>query len=144
MERMIADKALSGTHGEVWIDGEKFAEAYGLQAKIDILKEKVPMCGSKNGNGQKYMGWEGKGTIRMTKVNSRLMKKCADMLKNGRMIPMTIVSKLADPAANGSERVALYNCLFDDIPIADWEANKIIQEERPFTFDDFELIDRIS
>ncbi|MBP0725535.1 phage tail tube protein [Bacillus sp. RG28] len=144
MEKMIADKAISGTFGEVWIDGEKFAEATGLQAKIDILKEDVPICGAKNGKGKKQMGWEGKGSIELTKVNSRLLKKQVEALQSGKSLVVTIVSKLADPASNGAERIALKNVTFDDISLADWSANKIITEQKPFTFDDFELLDLIS
>lgn len=137
------NKVVSGTHGEAWLDSERYAETYGLQAKIDLLKEKVPTCGSRNGEGEKYMGWEGKGTIRFNKINSRLLKKQVTMLKNGKMEPMTIISKLADPASAGHERIALYGVLFDDITLADWEAKKLIQEEKPFTFNDFELLDEI-
>lgn len=137
------NKAISGTHGEAWLDGEKFSEVYGLQAKIDLLKEKVPVCGSRNGEGNKYMGWEGKGTLRFNKINSRLLKQQVTMLKNGTMEPMTIISKLADPASNGHERIAIYGVLFDDLTLADWESKKLVQEEKPFTFDDFELLDEI-
>jgi Phage tail tube protein len=143
MEKMIPERAISGTHGEIWIDGEKFAEAYGLQAKADFIKEKVPMCGVPSGQGQKYMGWEGKGTLRITKVNSRLTRKVAEQVKRGVLEPMTIVSKLADPAAFGAERVVLTGCTFDDLTLADWESGKIVQEEKPFTFTDFDFIDYI-
>ncbi|MCM3730071.1 phage tail tube protein [Fictibacillus nanhaiensis] len=139
-----AEQAISGTHGEAWINGEKFAEIFGLQAKIDILKEDVPMCGVNSGRGKKQMGWEGKGTVRFNKINSKLLKQQLDALRQGKELVVTIVSKVADPAAMGAERISIPNCTFDDITLADWESNKIIQEEKPFTFSEMPtLIDSI-
>jgi hypothetical protein len=138
------EHAISGTHGEAWIDGEKFAEVYGLQAKMNKIKEPVPMCGTNNGTGQKLMGWEGTGSIRFTKINSKLLKKELALLKQGKELAVTIVSKLADPAAMGAERISISGCTFDDITLADWEAKQILQEEKPFTFSEFpQLIDTI-
>jgi hypothetical protein len=138
------EQAISGTHGEAWIDGEKFAEVFGLQAKIDLLKEDVPMCGTNSGKGKKVMGWEGKGTVRFTKINSKILKKQLDALRQGKEFVVTIVSKLADPSAAGAERVSIPDCTFDDITLVDWEANKVISEEKPFTFSEMpQLIDQI-
>jgi hypothetical protein len=136
--------AISGTHGQAWIDGELFAEIHGLQAKVNILKEDVPMCGTNNGTGKKMMGWEGTGSLRFTKINSKLLKKQLELLKQSKELSFTIVSKLADPSNYGSERVVIRNCTFDDVTIADWEAKTIIQEEKPFTFNVLpELLDGI-
>lgn len=137
-------EVISGTFGEAWIDGEKFAEVYGLQAKIAINKEDVPMCGTNNGTGKKMMGWDGTGSIRFNKINSSLLKKQLDALKEGKELVVDIISKLADPSSAGAERAYIPNCTFDDITIADWEAKKILQTEMPFTFNDMpELLDAI-
>lgn len=139
------NKAISGTYGEAWIDGEKFAEVFGLQAKMNKLKEDVPMCGVPNGVGKKLMGWEGTGSIRFHKINSRLLKKELDMLKQGKELVVTLVSKLADPSAYGAERIAISGVTFDDITLADWEANSVGQVEKPFTFSELpELLDIIA
>lgn len=139
-----ADQRISGTFGECWIDGEKWAEVYGLQIKINLLKEDVPICGRRNGKGKKTMGWEGTGSIRFTKVNSRILKKQLDALKEGKPFVAEIISKLADPASMGAERIAVSGVQFDDITLADWEANKIITEEKPFTWDSYDLLDYIA
>lgn len=138
------EDVISGTFGEAWLDGEKFAEIYGLQAKINIKKEDVPMCGTNNGTGKKMMGWDGAGSIRFNKVNTTLLKRQLEALRNGKELVLDLISKLADPASTGAERVLIPNCTFDDITLADWESNKIIQTEQPFTFSDLpELLDEI-
>jgi hypothetical protein len=139
------EQVISGTYGEAWIDGEKFAEIYGLQAKVNINKEDVPMCGTNNGTGKKMMGWQGTGSLRFNKVTSSLLKKQLDALRSGKELVVDIISKVADPAALGAERVYIPNCTFDDITLADWESNKILQVEMPFTFSELpELLDEIS
>jgi hypothetical protein len=138
------EQAISGTYGEVWIDGEKFAEVYGLQAKMNKIKEDVPMCGTPSGTGKKMMGWEGTGSIRFTKINSKLLKKELELMKQGKEMVCTIVSKLADPAAMGAERVSISGVTFDDITLADWESKTIGNVEKPFTFSEMpELLDAI-
>ena len=40
-----AKRVMSGTHGEIWLDGEQVAECYKFQAKVTLNKEDVPQCG---------------------------------------------------------------------------------------------------
>jgi hypothetical protein len=139
---MDAKRVINGTYGEAWIDGEKLGEVYGLQAKIDLKKEDVPICG-KLGTSKKVTGWDGKGSLKLHKVSSRMAIKMQDMLKRGIVIPWTIISKLKDPDSYGAERVAIKNVIPDDLTLADWEASKNGTIESPFTFDDYDFIDVI-
>ena len=40
-----ANRVMSGTWGELWLDGEKFADVYKFQAKRTANKEKIALCG---------------------------------------------------------------------------------------------------
>lgn len=140
---MLAKDILNGTYGEVWMDSDKISECFGLQAKIDLTKEEVMICG-KLGKSEKVTGWEGKGSIKLNKVNTRMGIKLSDMIKKGIEVKVTIISKLADPASAGAERVALKGVLFDDLTLIDWEAKKNGTVDSPFTFDDYEYIDLIT
>ncbi|UWG96399.1 phage tail tube protein [Dehalobacter sp. DCM] len=137
------ERIMNGTHGEVWLDDEKVAECSGLQAKINLSKSDVQICG-RMAKGYKVTGWEGRGSLKLHKVSSRMINKVAMDIKAGRGTVCTIVSKLADPDAYGSERVALKNVMFDEVALADWEAGKNSEETVPFTFSDFDLLDVIS
>jgi hypothetical protein len=143
---MNVNRAISGTYGEVWIDGIKMAEVYGLDAQIEINKADVPMCGYRNGTAQKMAGWTGTGSLRFNKVSSTFLKKQLNSLKEGRQLVCTIISKLADPSVSeyGHERVELKNVTFDSVQLAGWEAGNIVQMEQPFTFDDFNMLDAIN
>ena len=142
---MALDKAsriMSGTFGEAWIDGEQLAECYGLQAKMNANKEKVAQCGTMV-QDHKIKSVEGRGSIRLYKASSRMIKLVGEKMKKGQDVRCTIISKLADPDAWGAERVVLKNVSFDDITLADSEADTFGKTEHPFTFTDYELLDAV-
>jgi hypothetical protein len=140
---MDAKRVINGTWGKIWLDGDILADCYGLQAKADIKKEDVPICG-KLGTSKKMVSWEGKGSLKFNKVRSIMAIKIQNMLKNGQEVVCTVVSELDDPDAYGAERVAINNVSFDDLTLADFENAKNGQVEAPFTFDDFDYLDLIN
>ena len=70
-----AKRVISGTWGEVWIDGELVAECTACQAKYTYNKETVPMCGQM-ANDKKVVSVDGTGSITLNKVYSRMQEKC--------------------------------------------------------------------
>lgn len=143
MMAFSAERIINGTFGEVWLDGDKVSEAYGLNAKIDFDKEDVSICG-KMGTDTKTLGYKGKGTIKLYKTSSRMALKISDDIKNGINPRFQILSALKDPAAYGAERILIKDACFDDLTLADWEAKKRGEIEAPFTFTDWELLDTIA
>ena len=143
---VTSDRVLNGSYGQLWLDGVLMAEVYGLDAQIEVLKSEVPMCGTSSGVGKKFTGWNGTGSLRFNKVSSTFTKKQAEAVKNGSPLVSTIISKLADPsvARYGHERVELRGVQFDTISLAQWEAGQLVQQEVPFTFEDFVFLSEIS
>lgn len=139
---MDAKRIINGTWGEVWLDGEFVGECYGLQAKVNFTKEDVSQCGQM-GLDKKIMGYEGTGSLKLFKVNTRLGKKMADNAREGRDVRCEIISKLADPDSYGKERIAIRGVSFDDLTLADWEAKTAGKIEAPFHFVDYEYYDAI-
>ena len=137
-----AKRVMSGTFGEVWLDSEYVSEVYGLQAKVALNKEKVNLC-RQMAEDSKVMGVKMTGSLKMHKINSRMAIKIGESIKAGKDPRFTIISKLDDPDAYGAERVALYNVSFDDLTLADWEAAKNGTIEAPFTFTNFEYLDKV-
>lgn len=137
-----AKRVISGTWGSVWLDGDHVAECYGLQAKVKFNKEPVPICG-RMANDQKVTSIECTGSMRLHKVSSRMAKAIGDYIKDGRDIRFTVISKLNDPDAYGAERVVLSNVSFDDLTLMDWEAKSVGKVECPFTFTDYDFLDKI-
>ncbi len=135
-----ASRVMSGTWGELWLDGEKVADVYKFQAKRTANKEKIPQCGQMAVD-TKTMSTEGTGSIGIYKTTSFMNRKVGDYLEKGQDPRFTLIGKLADPDAYGAERVAIYNVSFDDETVADWEANAIGKIECPFTWTKREFLD---
>lgn len=137
-----ANRVMSGTWGELWLDGEVVADVYKFQAKRAANKEKIPRCGQM-AIDTKTMSTEGTGSIGIYKTTSFMSIKVGDALERGQDPRFTLIGKLADPDAYGAERVAIYNVSFDDETVSDWEAGTIGKIECPFTWTKREFLDRV-
>lgn len=137
-----AKRVISGTWGEVWLDGDKVGECYGLQAKVSFDKEDIPLCGQM-ATDKKITSVSCTGSLRLYKVYSRMAQTIGEYIRNGKDVRFTIISKLSDPDAYGAERVVLRYVSFDDLTLADWEAKNVGKVEAPFTFTDYEYLDMI-
>ncbi|MCL6625520.1 MAG: phage tail tube protein [Alicyclobacillus shizuokensis] len=135
-------RIFNGTFGELWLDGDKVSECFGLNAKVEKEKEDVPVCG-KLGIDSKTLGYKGKGSVKLYKVNSRMILKISAAIKAGEELRFQLLSALKDPAAFGAERILIKDADFDDLTLADWEAKKKGEIEAPFTFTDWEPLDTI-
>lgn len=136
-----AKRVISGTYGEVWVDGEKIAECTACQAKVAKNKQTVNLCGQFM-DDTKVTSGSGTGSLTLYKVDSGFIQRQRE-LQNGVDVRCTIISKLRDPDSFGAERVALYNVSFDDLTLADWQAATMGTVTAPFTFSRYELLDTI-
>ena len=142
-EAMIpANRLMSGTWGQVWVDNELWADLSAAQAKISYNKSAVNICGAM-AEDSKVTSVKGTGSITVAKVYTRNINR-ADSLMEGHDVRATIVMKLADPDAYGAERIALYNVSFDDETLADFRAGNPVKVSYPFTFTGWDYLDTIS
>jgi len=139
---MTGNRIISGTFGEVWLDGELVGECFGMQAKISMTKEAVNLC-RQMAEDSKIVAIKCTGSLKLHKVNSRMAIAIADKVKKGIDPRFIIISKLNDPDAYGAERITIKNISFDDLTLADWEAAKKGSIEAPFTFTDYDFLDKI-
>lgn len=137
-----AKRVISGTWGQAWLDGELVGETYGMQAKISYNKEEISLCGQM-GVDSKVKSFKGTGSLRLHKVSSRMARAIGGKIRDGEDVRFTLISKLRDPDSYGCERVVIKNVSFDDLTLADWEANAVGKTECPFTFTDYEYQDEI-
>ena len=141
-KNITANKTINGTFGTVWVNGQKWAEIKSFEAKVAAQYESVSLAGQL-GNSRKYMGYEGSGSMTMTKVFSRGAALLADAFKSGNMPDVKIISKVADPASFGAERISITDVTFDEFTLMKFELKAITEEELPFQFGDYEPIDLI-
>ena len=137
-----AKRVINGTWGQVWLDGEEIAEIKSFQAKDEYQKEEVSQCG-KMSKGYKITEVDGKGSMSFHKVNSRMATKIGKQVREGKTPTFTLISKLADPDAYGHERIVYTGVVFDDLTLADFEAKTLGSVETPFTYEDYDFLDKI-
>lgn len=136
------ERVVSGTFGEVWLDGTYLPQATSLEAKASLEKTEVNQCRTL-GKGYKITGLDGKGTLKMNKIDSTFLNLLSEDTQNYTSTSHTLISKLDDPDAFGAERVQINDVVFDEITLADWELKKLGEESIGFTFTSWELLDTI-
>jgi hypothetical protein len=140
MKGMKAQQVMNGTEGEVWIDGDYMAQATEFKATVTIEKTAVNIVKTRF-KQYKQTGYDGKGSLKMNKVSSYMLEKLSDNMKAGKQTSCTLVSKLSDPDAIGTERLVIKDAVFDSLTLADWTAKKLGEESYAFTFTDWEILD---
>lgn len=135
-------RVLNGTYGEVWLDGTYLPQATALEATASFEKTEVNQTRIL-GKGYKITGFEGKGTLKMNKIDSTFINLLTDELQSHSQEEHTLISKVDDPDAFGQERIKLTGVVFDDLKLADWELKKLGEESIPFTFTGWESLDVI-
>ena len=135
----------NGSFGEILVDNTQIAECYKGQAKVELVKEEVKRCGTLS-VGSKMVGYKGTGSLTLYKTTTRFQKLVSDCIEQGKEFTCTILFKLKDPDGFGEsgEEVTLYNVTFDDLTLFDFEAQKPIETEHPFTFDSYKYSSEIA
>ena len=93
MNNYTAAQVISGTFGQMWLNGDLMAETIALQAKVTLKKATIVMCGTLV-DGQKVTGMELKGTLKMHKVSSYMITALSDSIRHGKTPEFTIVSNV--------------------------------------------------
>lgn len=143
MAKLRSNKQINGTFGSVWVNNEKWLDVDSFEAKVTVNYEDVNMA-EDLATHKKMTGWAGEGTMTVKKVYSRGAALLANAVKSGALPDISIVGKLADPDAFGSERVALNEVTFNEFMLMKFEQKALGTEELPFNFADYDPIDLIT
>ncbi|MCT4593182.1 MAG: phage tail tube protein [Anaeromicrobium sp.] len=129
-----ASRTIHGSRGKILIDGEWQTNLTDCTADVELDKKEVNVLGDtwvryKQGN------YKGTGSIRGYKVTSKMIQQGFERFE--------VITALEDPEAYGHERIRLKNCMADKIQLVNLKANELVEEETPFTFEGYELVDKI-
>ncbi len=132
MANLSANRVLSGSFAEIWVDGSRIAEASAIQLTVKLLRSEVQMGMDVD---SKITGWKGEGQLRLRQVFSRFY----DIVENagmGRDVRVTITTALKDPdSMNGEEeRYSVDNVALDSLPLVNYAAGKVNEQVIPFRF----------
>ncbi|HEY4390345.1 phage tail tube protein [Paenibacillus motobuensis] len=139
--------AVSGKQGKAFviIEGrnEELFYAKTIEATIEKNKVDVPVLGKTN-TPQRSAGWKGSGTLTIYYVSSVFRQLMRDYIRTGKdfWFDLQIVNEQPGSSA-GKQTVILKNCNLDSVIAAKLDATSddMLDEELPFTFEDYDILD---
>lgn len=144
MGKIKGNKTLSGTWGELWVDGERIAEFSKVSLKVTANREDVQIDLDVD---SKMTGLKGEGSYTVKKVFTRA-KGILENWKKGMDVRADIIAALKDPdAVDGQvERWSCGNVWHNELPVVNWEKGGIIEEEMTigFTPSDMQNLDAVA
>lgn len=142
--------AISGKQGKAYvvIDGrnEELFYAKTVEATIEKNKVDVPVLGKTN-TPQRSAGWKGSGTLTIYYVSSMFRQLMRKYIQTGTdfWFDLQIVNDQPGSSA-GKQTVILKNCNLDSVIAAKFDATSddMLDEEMPFTFEDYDILESFS
>ncbi len=132
-------KAFATINGDV----EELFYAKSLESTIEINKVDVPVLGRTN-TPSVPSGWTGSGTLTIYYVTSTFRQLVRDYVKKGTPFYFDLQVVNEDPASDiGKQTALLKDCSIDSIIAAKFDntTDDKMDEEIPFTFNDYDLLD---
>jgi len=138
-----ANRVLTGSAGNVWLNGRLLSQIKSVELKITGSFEDVSFVGS-YATESVYTGWTGEGTLTMQKIDSTVLDLMADAYSSGAMPEIKIITKVTDKSTGQSERAAVSNVVVTEFLLAKFENKTLLEEELPLKFSKYEVLETIS
>jgi hypothetical protein len=142
MDSFNPNRVLHSNQGNMWFNGQRLSTLQSVEAKVTGDFEEVNNCGDP-ATYRIYNGYSGEGTFTMLKIDSEVLKLMADAFQTGEMPTMTIITALEQKGTNKVERIAYRDVTIDEMYLAKFEKKSKIEEEVPFKFGHFEVLETI-
>lgn len=132
MAVLSANRVLSGSFAEIWVDGSRIAEASGIQLTVQLIRSDVQIGMDVD---SKIIGWRGEGQLRLRQVFSRFFD-VIESAGSGKDVRVTITTALKDPdSVNGEEeRYSVDNVALETLPLVNYAVGKVNEQVIPFRF----------
>ncbi|AJD26601.1 phage tail tube protein [Clostridium botulinum] len=129
-----ASRTIHGSKGKILVDGEWQTNLTECTAEVELDKKELNLLGD-DWTRYKQGSKKGTGSISGYKVSSKMIQQGFKRFET--------ISSLEDPEAYGFERIRLMNCMADKLNLINLKANELVEEETPFTYEGYELLDPI-
>lgn len=145
---MHTENAVSGKEGTLYLTinglSLEYAEITKFDAKIEYTKADVKRVGARM-DGSKIVGAKGTGSMTVYYHRPEMRAMALEYLRTGKspMFDAMVVNDDVTSAA-GKQTTIIKNIVPDSATIAllDGEADDVLKEEIPFTYDDFDFLNQ--
>lgn len=146
-------KTINGSYGELFevtvgVDPdpdtlEFLANIQSFEARATVERKEVMRSGTRR-TGYKRGAISGEGTMRGFKVTSKFASRFSDEFDESiAQQTFTFESRLEDPESLGPEVARFFGVQIWEMPLG-WSVGDLIEEDVPFTFDDYEIVTAIT
>jgi Phage tail tube protein len=130
-----------GTDCELYMEGKWLTNVTSVEAAVEVNQSELNLCGHW-WTQYRNMGLAGSGTVNGVFVNTELIEKIG-IIQNGKEFRTELVIKNYNPDIDKTYRVRLKNVVFTSIPLGNFSAGEIAEQEFPFTFGGYEILDKV-
>lgn len=130
-----------GTDAEIFMEGKWLTNITAVEASVEINQAELNLLGHW-WTFYRNMGLAGSGSLNGVFVNTELIEKIGS-IQSGKEFRTEIVIKNTNPDAGKTFRVRLKNVVFTTIPLGNFSAGEIAEQEFSFTFSGYELLDKV-
>ena len=132
MTTIQANRMLSGSFAQLWIDGDPVAEAEQIQLTIQFQRTDVQIGMDID---SKITGFRGEGQLKLRQVFSRFFE-IVEQAKAGSDLRITITTALKDPDSFGGqeERYSVADVALTELPLVNYATGKINEQVIKFRF----------
>ena len=127
----VRNRVIRGSFGGVWLNNEKIYEVKSAEAKVSLNYEELHPNGE-FGTARRYMGYDISGTVVLHKCGSRIARLYATGPRTGQLPEVKLDFAVKDPDLAGAQRAVLDGVTFDEVMLAQFENNTVIEESVPF------------
>lgn len=138
-----ANRILKGNSGNVWFNGQLLSNVKKIEAKVKGEFDDINFCGD-NATYSIYNGWSGEGTLTLQKIDSTVWEMVANAYKSGVMPDIKIITSVKDNSTGQAERASITDITFTEFSLVNFEAKKLLEEEFPFKFSNYEVLESIA
>ena len=142
MAEFNPNHVMHGNGGMAWWNGKKLTTLQSVEAKATGDFEDVNVCNDAS-TYRIYNGYSGEGTLVWLKIDSDVLAELAEAFQTGVMPEITIITAHAQKGTNKVERIAFYGVTVDEIMLAKFEKKAKTEQEVPFKFAKFEVLETI-
>jgi len=130
-----------GTDAEIFMEGKWLTNVTAVEASVEINQAELNLLGH-FWTYYRNMGLAGSGSLTGVFVNTQLIEKIGS-IQAGKEFRTELVIKNTNPDAGKTFRVRLKNVVFTTIPLGNFSAGEIAEQEFSFTFSGYEILDKV-
>lgn len=140
-QQLAPQSVFRGTDAEIYLEGKWLSNVSAVEASVEVNQSEINLLGQW-WTVYRNMGLAGSGSLQGVFISTELIEKVSS-IQMGQEFRTELVVKNTNPDTGKTYRVRLKNVVFSTIPLANFSAGEIAEQEFSFTFAGYEILDKV-